>query len=66
MGRIKLGANVLGAAKKAINDSVQYANERKQFGVLISTFRSYKTQTGRTGDQDLCRRICHIQGKQGY
>ncbi len=38
MGRIKLGANVLGAAKKAINDSVQYANERKQFGVLIATF----------------------------
>jgi alkylation response protein AidB-like acyl-CoA dehydrogenase len=38
MGRIKLGANVLGAAKKAINDSVKYANERKQFGVLISTF----------------------------
>ncbi len=31
MGRIKLGANVLGAAKKAINDSVKYANERKQF-----------------------------------
>lgn len=38
MGRIKLGANVLGAAKKAINDAVKYANERKQFGVLISSF----------------------------
>jgi alkylation response protein AidB-like acyl-CoA dehydrogenase len=42
MGRIKLGANVLGAAKKAIDDSVKYANERKQFGVLISTFGSIK------------------------
>ncbi len=42
MGRIKLGANVLGAAKKAITDSVQYANERKQFGVLISTFGALK------------------------
>ncbi len=42
MGRIKLGANVLGAAKKAINDSVQYANERKQFCVLISTFGAIK------------------------
>ncbi|MGD2035141.1 MAG: acyl-CoA dehydrogenase family protein [Bacteroidales bacterium] len=42
MGRIKLGANVLGAAKKAINDSVKYANERKQFGVLISTFGTIK------------------------
>jgi len=38
MGRMKLGANVIGAAKKAIGDSVKYANERKQFCVLISTF----------------------------
>ncbi len=38
MGRMKLGANVIGAAKKAITDSVKYANERKQFCVLISTF----------------------------
>jgi alkylation response protein AidB-like acyl-CoA dehydrogenase len=42
MGRLKLGANVIGAAKKAINDSVKYANERKQFGVLISTFGAVK------------------------
>lgn len=42
MGRIKLGANVLGAAKKAINDSVKYANERKQFGVLIANFGAIK------------------------
>jgi len=42
MGRIKLGGNVLGAAKKAITDSVKYANERKQFGVHISTFGAIK------------------------
>jgi len=42
MGRLKLGANVVGAAKKTINDSVKYANERKQFGVLISTFGALK------------------------
>jgi alkylation response protein AidB-like acyl-CoA dehydrogenase len=42
MGRLKLGANVVGASKKAINDSVKYANERKQFGVLISSFGSIK------------------------
>jgi alkylation response protein AidB-like acyl-CoA dehydrogenase len=42
MGRLKLGANVIGAAKKAINDSVKFANERKQFGVLISTFGAIK------------------------
>jgi len=42
MGRIKLGANVLGASKKAIEDSVKYANERKQFGTLISAFGAIK------------------------
>jgi len=42
MGRIKLGGNVLGAAKNAITDSVKYANERKQFGVLISSFGALK------------------------
>ncbi|MCX6248296.1 MAG: acyl-CoA dehydrogenase family protein [Bacteroidetes bacterium] len=42
MGRLKLGANVIGAAKKTINDSVKYANERKQFGSLISAFGSIK------------------------
>jgi alkylation response protein AidB-like acyl-CoA dehydrogenase len=42
MGRLKLGANVIGAAKKAVTDSVKYANERKQFGVLISTFGAIK------------------------
>ena len=42
LGRIKLGANVLGAAKKGVNDSIKYANERKQFGVLISSFGAIK------------------------
>jgi hypothetical protein len=38
MGRIKLGGTVLGAAKRAITQSVNYANERKQFGTRISSF----------------------------
>jgi len=42
MGRIKLGANVIGSAKMAINQSVQYANERKQFNCLISQFGAIK------------------------
>jgi alkylation response protein AidB-like acyl-CoA dehydrogenase len=44
MGRLKLGANVIGAAKKTITDSVKYANERKQFGVLISSFGAIKSK----------------------
>ncbi len=42
MGRLKLGGNVIGAAKLAINQSVNYSNERKQFGQLINTFGSIK------------------------
>jgi len=46
MGRLKLGANVVGAAKKAITDSVKYSNERKQFGCPISNFGSIKYKLG--------------------
>ncbi|MCX6273293.1 MAG: acyl-CoA dehydrogenase family protein [Bacteroidetes bacterium] len=42
MGRLKLGANVLGASKKSINDSVRYAIDRKQFNASISTFGAIK------------------------
>ncbi len=42
MGRIKLGANVLGSARKAINESIKYANERKQFNQFISSFGAIK------------------------
>ena len=42
MGRIKLGGTVLGAAKRAIFQSVNYANERKQFGQPISNFGAIK------------------------
>lgn len=42
IGRIKLGANVLGASRRAITHSVNYANERKQFNNLISTFGAIK------------------------
>src|SRR3989339_55624 len=42
IGRIKLGANVLGAMRRATMQSVNYANERKQFGTLISNFGAIK------------------------
>ncbi len=42
IGRIKLGVNVVGASKIAINHSVNYANERKQFGKQISSFGAIK------------------------
>ncbi|QKG80453.1 acyl-CoA dehydrogenase family protein [Tenuifilum thalassicum] len=42
MGRMKLGANVIGAAKETITQSVQYANERKQFNTKIANFGAIK------------------------
>ncbi|MCD4695880.1 MAG: acyl-CoA dehydrogenase family protein [Bacteroidales bacterium] len=44
MGRIKLGGTVLGAAKRAITQTVNYANERKQFGQFISEFGAIKSK----------------------
>lgn len=42
MGRMKLGANVIGAAKQTITDAVKYSNERKQFNTQISNFGAIK------------------------
>ena len=42
IGRIKLGVNVVGASKKTITHSVNYSNERKQFGKHISDFGAIK------------------------
>ncbi len=38
LGRIKLGAAVLGGAKGILGNAINYANERKQFGKKISSF----------------------------
>ncbi len=42
LGRIKLAGATTGASKLAIDVSVQYANERKQFGTTIANFGAIK------------------------
>ena len=42
MGRIKLAAATVGAGKVTITNSVQYANERHQFGSSIAQFGAIK------------------------
>lgn len=42
IGRIKLGATVIGGMRRAINNSVAYANERKQFNMFLSEFGAIK------------------------
>lgn len=42
LGRLKLAAATLGGSKRAVNASVAYANDRKQFKVPISSFGAIK------------------------
>ena len=42
IGRIKLGASVIGGMRRAINNSVNYAMERKQFGSRLVDFGAIK------------------------
>lgn len=42
LGRIKLAGAAIGASKATVGVSVQYANERKQFGTAISNFGAIK------------------------
>ncbi|WP_339875302.1 acyl-CoA dehydrogenase family protein [uncultured Algoriphagus sp.] len=44
IGRIKLGSGVLGGVRTVISQAVKYANERKQFGVSISSFGAIKSK----------------------
>lgn len=46
IGRIKLGAGVMGGAKQSITASVQYANEREQFGRPISKYGAIRYKLG--------------------
>ncbi len=46
IGRIKLAGGVLGGCKEAINHSVKYANEREQFGRVISKYGAIQYKIG--------------------
>lgn len=44
IGRIKLGAGVVGAAKEVLSTAVNYSNEREQFGRSISKYGAIRTK----------------------
>ncbi len=44
IGRYKLGISCLGGAKKVTTKSIEYANERIQFGVPIASFGAIKSK----------------------
>lgn len=49
LGRIKLGGAAIGANKAIIDNAINYANERKQFKVLISSFGAIKYKIAEMG-----------------
>ncbi len=44
IGRVKLGAGVLGGVRSVISLCIKYSTERKQFGVSINTFGAIKSK----------------------
>ena len=44
IGRVKLGAGVLGGCRRVLDLSLQYAKERKQFGMAIATFGAIQSK----------------------
>lgn len=52
IGRIKLGVAAVGGSKKTISTAVNYAKERKQFGVPIATFGAIKHKIA-----EMCTRV---------
>lgn len=46
IGRIKLAVAAVGGAKQVATEAIRYANERKQFGISISTFGAIKHKLG--------------------
>ena len=46
IGRIKLGIAAVGGSKGVMNYSINYANERKQFGIPIGRFGAIKHKLG--------------------
>lgn len=46
VGRFKLGIGTLGGCKRAIDNTVKYANDRKQFKTPISNFGAIKHKLG--------------------
>jgi alkylation response protein AidB-like acyl-CoA dehydrogenase len=64
IGRIKLGAGVLGGCRTVATFAVNYANERKQFGVSISSFGAIKAKLAEMAVRTYaCESLCYRAGQ---
>lgn len=64
IGRIKLGAGVLGGCRSVASMSVKYAGERKQFGVSINSFGAIKQKLAEMAVRTYaCESLCYRAGQ---
>ncbi|WP_194775147.1 acyl-CoA dehydrogenase family protein [Pararhodonellum marinum] len=64
IGRIKLGAGVLGGCRTVISQCIQYSTERKQFGVAINTFGAIKSKLAEMAVKAyVCESLCYRAGQ---
>lgn len=64
IGRVKLGAGVLGGCRRVLSLSIQYANERKQFGVSIGTFGAIQAKLAEMAIQTfVSESLCYRAGQ---
>lgn len=64
IGRIKLGAGVLGGVRTVINHAITYAKDRKQFGVSIASFGAIKHKLAEMAIQTYATEsLCYRSGQ---
>ncbi|MCH6199155.1 acyl-CoA dehydrogenase family protein [Aquiflexum sp. LQ15W] len=64
IGRIKLGAGVLGGCRSVASLAVKYAGERKQFGVSINSFGAIKQKLAEMAVRTYaCESLCYRAGQ---
>ncbi len=64
IGRVKLGAGVLGGVRTVITLATQYSTDRKQFGVSINTFGAVKAKLAEMATQTfVSESLCYRAGQ---
>ena len=64
IGRVKLGAGVLGGCRSVLQHAIQYSTERKQFGVSINTFGAIKHKLAQMATVIYaCESLCYRAGQ---
>jgi alkylation response protein AidB-like acyl-CoA dehydrogenase len=64
VGRIKLGVAAVGGSKSTISKAVKYSNERKQFGVSISSFGAIKHKIAEMATRVFASEAAHYRAGQ--